>query len=180
VALISHLPQIIASLLAGALDGRSGDRAFELAGAGLRDTTRIAASAPELWSDILSSNSHALKPLLQAVAANLNELIDHLDETEFIAEFIAKGNRGRSAIPGKHGGVSRTYSYLSVVIDDKPGQLAALFDECALAQVNVEDLSIEHSPEQRTGLITLSLSSEDAAKLSAHLQSAKWRVHIPQ
>lgn len=180
VALVSHLPQLISSLLAGQLDGRVGDRALDLAGAGLRDTTRIAASSPELWSDILSSNSSALKPLLESLTKELQGLIERLDDGAFLAQFIEKGNRGRAAIPGKHGGAARSYSYLAVVIDDKPGQLAALFDECALAGVNVEDLTIEHSPEQSTGLITLALSALDAEKLSSHLQAAQWKVHTPQ
>lgn len=83
-------------------------------------------------------------------------------------------------IPGKHGGVARKYTYLPVVIEDKPGQLAALFDECAEAQVNVEDLSIEHSPEQYTGLITLALSQNDAEKLYRHLLKEGWSAHSPR
>jgi len=43
--------------------------------------------------------------------------------------------------------------------------------------VNIEDLSIEHSPGQQTGLITLALSSDDAAVLSDHLSSKGWSVH---
>jgi prephenate dehydrogenase len=90
------------------------------------------------------------------------------------------GNRGRAMIPGKHGSSSRDYTYLPVVIEDKPGQLAALFEECAKANVNVEDLTIEHSPEQFTGLITLALSSDDAEKLFLHLENAGWKVHSPR
>jgi prephenate dehydrogenase len=66
------------------------------------------------------------------------------------------------------------------VIEDKPGQLAALFDECATAGVNVEDLAIEHSPGQFTGLITLSLSDRDAKTLETHLKSRGWSVHSPK
>jgi prephenate dehydrogenase len=83
-------------------------------------------------------------------------------------------------IPGKHGGVARNYTYLPVVIEDKPGQLAALFDECARAKVNVEDLAIEHSPEQYTGLITLALSQSDAEKLHRHLLEQGWSAHSPR
>jgi len=43
--------------------------------------------------------------------------------------------------------------------------------------VNIEDLSIEHSPGQETGLITLSLSAQDCEKLSEHLISKGFRVH---
>ena len=63
------------------------------------------------------------------------------------------------------------------MIDDKPGQLGAIFNECATMQVNVEDLNIEHSPGQLSALITLSLSALDAEKLSAHLTSIGWNVH---
>ena len=64
-----------------------------------------------------------------------------------------------------------------IVIDDKPGQLASIFNECAKVDVNIEDLSIEHSPGQETGLITLSLSAHDCEKLSEHLISKGFRVH---
>ena len=84
-----------------------------------------------------------------------------------------------SAVHG-HGGAARNYTFLPVVIEDKPGQLAALFDECAAAQVNVEDLTIEHSPEQFTGLITLALSKSDAEKLHGHLVQQGWRAHSPR
>ena len=86
-----------------------------------------------------------------------------------VQEFISRGNKGKAAIPGKHGGKSREYSFLPIVIDDKPGQLAEIFEECSIAQVNVEDLFIEHSPGQDTGLITLALSHDDAESLQTHL-----------
>ena len=82
---------------------------------------------------------------------------------------IAAGRSGRALIPGKHGGVPREYTYLPIVIDDKPGQLAAIFNECAVMNVNVEDLNIEHSPGQLSALITLYLSESDAEKLATHL-----------
>lgn len=88
-----------------------------------------------------------------------------------------KGREGKEKIPGKHGAKSRNYSYLPIVIDDKPGQLAIIFNECAKIGVNIEDLSIEHSPGQETGLITLSLSEVDNVKLSEHLEKLGFKVH---
>ena len=179
VALISHLPQAVASLLAGQL--LSGDRgALELSGAGLRDTTRIAASDPALWDEILASNSAEITPLLISLQSDLTALIEALKSNASVSSFIEKGNQGRSLIPGKHGGVAREYTYLPVVIEDKPGQLAALVSECAKVNVNIEDLTIEHSPGQFTGLITLALSKSDANVLSAHLIGSGWNVHAPR
>lgn len=176
VALISHLPQLVSSLLAKQLKG-ADSQWLELAGAGLRDTTRIAGSDPLLWREIISANSAALKPLLINLKDDLDRLIAGIDDEEAIESLIRDGQMGRRGIPGKHGGSSRDYTYLPIVIDDKPGQLAALFEECASAGVNVEDLAIEHSPGQFTGLITLSLSADDANSLSLHLQKVGWKVH---
>ena len=179
VALVSHLPQILSSALAATLEGAPAEW-LDLSGTGLRDTTRIAASNSKLWREIISANSQAIRPLLERVIAELSDLSTSLENPDSVEEFIKSGNRGRSMIPGKHGGAARNYTFLPVVIEDKPGQLAALFDECAAAQVNVEDLTIEHSPEQFTGLITLALSKSDAEKLHGHLVKQGWRAHLPR
>ena len=179
VALVSHLPQLVASLLAKQLTGGE-ERWLDLAGAGLRDTTRIAGSDSKLWREIVTANSQALAPLLQALQSDLDKLIESLEDENSVAELINDGQKGRARIPGKHGGKAREYTFLPIVIEDKPGQLAALFEECAQASVNVEDLTIEHSPGQFTGLITLALSESDASKLSSHLKSNGWSVHAPK
>jgi prephenate dehydrogenase len=176
VARVSHLPQITATLLAGSLHGVAPDW-LDLAGAGLRDTTRIAASDENLWKEIISSNSQEIKALLTNLHNELGAMIDAVDDEERIAVIMRKGRDGRNLIPGKHGGKAREYTYVPIVIDDKPGQLGAIFNECAAMSVNVEDLVIEHSPGQLNALITLALSADDAVKLSTHLSSIGWNVH---
>ena len=176
VALLSHLPQISSSLLAAQIVGARPEW-LSLAGQGLRDSTRIARSDPKLWREILSMNRAEIRPLLVALSEELLELIADFDDEDSIERFIAKGRAGIEAIPGKHGGKAREYSYLPIVIEDKAGQLGSLFQECAHAQVNIEDLSIEHSPGQFTGLITLALSKSDGEKLSTHLIHKGWKVH---
>ena len=176
VAKISHLPQIASSLLAKQLINTPSEW-MELAGQGLRDTTRIAGSDESLWKEIIHSNRVELRPLLINLQNDLEAMINALDDPATIAELIASGRQGKAAIPGKHGGVAREYSYLPIVIDDKPGQLGSIFNECAAMNVNVEDLIIEHSPGQLSALITLALSQTDADKLFAHLTSIGWNVH---
>jgi prephenate dehydrogenase len=176
VARVSHLPQIAATLLAGSLHGVAPEW-LDLAGAGLRDTTRIAASDENLWKEIISSNSKEIKGLLTSLHNELGAMIEAVDDQEKIAAIMRKGRDGRNLIPGKHGGKAREYTYVPIVIDDKPGQLGAIFNECAAMSVNVEDLAIEHSPGQLNALITLALSADDAVKLSNHLSSIGWNVH---
>jgi len=176
VARVSHLPQITATLLAGSLHGVAPEW-LDLAGAGLRDTTRIAASDENLWKEIINSNSQEIKALLTNLHTELGAMIDSVDDQDKIAAFMRKGRDGRNLIPGKHGGKAREYTYVPIVIDDKPGQLGAIFNECAVMSVNVEDLVIEHSPGQLNALITLALSADDAVKLSNHLSLIGWNVH---
>lgn len=181
IALISHLPQVLSSLLAGELAEYDSEE-LTLAGAGLRDTTRLAASSPDLWSHLLSLNAREVLPLLESFKGSIDKLIDQLEseDREGVRETIARGNLGRDRIPGKHGGKVREYHLLPIVIEDKPGQLAKIFHECEIVGANVEDLQIEHSPGQQTGLVTLSLSESDAHKLHEHLLQAGWLAHKPR
>lgn len=181
IALVSHLPQIVSSLLASQLLDHSPDE-LSLAGAGLRDTTRLAASSANLWSQLLSLNSREVLPILERFNQSIDKLIDHLHSAnvEGVKTCLEEGNAGRALIPGKHGGKGRDYHLLPIVIEDKPGQLAKIFKECEKIDVNVEDLQIEHSPGQETGLVTLSLSESDALALHAHLISEGWLAHKPR
>ena len=176
VALISHLPQTISSLLAAQLSN-SNPEALALAGGGLRDTVRIAGSDPKLWGEILAANEAALLPLLISLQSDLSALILAASGPAKWESLVAAGRAGKSAIPGKHGGKSREYSYLPIVIDDRPGQLGSLFNACAKADVNIEDLALEHSPGQLTAVITLAIAPEDIGRLSEFLTKDGWNVH---
>ena len=176
VAMISHLPQTISSLLAAQLSN-SNPEALALAGGGLRDTVRIAGSDPKLWGEILAANEAALLPLLISLQSDLSDLISAASGPAKWESLVAAGRAGKSAIPGKHGGKSREYSYLPIVIDDRPGQLGSLFNACAKADVNIEDLALEHSPGQLTAVITLAIAPEDIERLSEFLTKDGWNVH---
>lgn len=176
VALVSHLPQTLSSLLAAQLTGANPE-ALALAGGGLRDTVRIAGSDPKLWGEILAANETALLPLLINLQSDLSKLISAASGPAKWESLVSAGRVGKSTIPGKHGGKSREYSYLPIVIDDRPGQLGSLFNACAKAEVNIEDLTLEHSPGQLTAVITLAIAPEDTERLSAFLTEDGWNVH---
>ncbi len=177
VARISHLPQLISSAL-GAVVNQSKETDLNLAGQGLRDVLRLAGSDANLWSQLLIANSKPVITNLQLIINKLQMvemLIAKGDHAE-LQQLLVDGNNGLRKIPGKHGLVQRNYAFLSIVINDEAGQLAKIFNDCAKADVNIEDLSIEHSPGQLTGLITLSISEKDEAKLFDHLSSSGWDV----
>ena len=178
VALVSHAPQLISSLLAARLVDATG---VELAGQGLRDTVRIAASDPKLWVQILGANAGEVRSVLKAFGADLAKVIEALEDLDkpgalaTLDRAIAAGNRGVEALPGKHGSRLPQYSTYVVMIDDKPGELARLFNEIGDAGINVEDLKLEHSPGAQIGLVEVSVLPTVGDHLVAELTSRGWR-----
>ena len=75
VALISHLPHLVADALVDAV-GRVNPRAVAFAGRGFKDTTRIAAADPQMWREIFLTNRVAMDRALAAFRAALGELED--------------------------------------------------------------------------------------------------------
>ena len=75
VAAVSHLPHLLAAVLAGLPD----DAARACAGPGWRDMTRLAAGSPELWTEILSRNR---APVTTAVRQYLERLRGTLELLE--------------------------------------------------------------------------------------------------
>jgi prephenate dehydrogenase len=178
LARISHLPQITSTALAGAIEQLGDD--LNLSGQGLRDMTRIANSDGELWSEILLENQNEVLKAIseyQQIIAKLKDALERRDESALKKLFL-NGNKGRARVSGKHGSKPRNYSHLMIVIKDEPGALSQLFEQCAAINANIEDLSIEHSPGQLTGLITLAFSPDDALRVQEHLLAHDWKVHL--
>ncbi|MGN8131998.1 prephenate dehydrogenase [Paenarthrobacter sp. 22069] len=181
VALVSHLPQVMSSLLASRLQG-TPLHALSLAGNGLRDVTRIAASDPTLWVQILGGNAAKVVEILYGVREDLNRLIGTLEQPTApgarldLAQLISEGNAGQARIPGKHGGPPQAYSWLTVLVDDKPGQIAQLLTEIGEIGVNVEDLRLDHSSGQNVGMVELSVLPNKHDHLIEALNDRGWRV----
>ncbi len=177
VAEVSHAPQVLASLLASSLNQVDVSH-LSIAGQGLRDTTRIAGSSPEVWASILSTNGAQVATFLEPIAEELALIIAALKagDAEALKAFISRGNAGRDLIPGKHGLSIREYDQISVVLPDRPGQLALLFDIFSELKVNVEDISMEHSLGLPAGLIQLSLQVGHGEKTVQELIVRGWRA----
>lgn len=191
VAAVSHVPQVVASLVAARLV-EVDDGALGLAGQGLRDVTRIAASDPELWTSILAANSAAVRPILESLRTDLDAVITALAQADSatgpetvgtgvlvtIARAIAAGNEGVARIPGKHGGAQRAYEEVTVLVPDSPGELARLLSEVGETGVNLEDLRLEHAAGRQVGMAVISVLPGSATKLEWELAERGWRLVV--
>ena len=198
VAAVSHMPQLIASLVAARLE-ELGESALALSGQGLRDVTRIAASDPRLWSAIVVGNAGPVADLLRRISDDLSALIAGIEAAacdpggpEYTApgaastiapgavgavtDVMTRGNAGRARIPGKHGGAPRRYAEVQVLVPDAAGELGRLFSDVGAAGVNIEDFSLEHSAGQSAGIALISVLPAAAQGLEEALDAKGWRV----
>jgi prephenate dehydrogenase len=178
VGLISHAPHLVAAAMAARLEAAPPE-ALGLAGQGLRDVTRIAAGDTGLWTQILSANAAPVAEVLAAVAADLAEAARVLagqEDLKPVAALLDRGQAGVARIPGKHGGAPREFTAVQVVIPDRPGELARLFQATGEAGVNIEDVRIEHSPGLPVGVAELSVRPAEAARLLDALERGGWPV----
>ena len=187
VAAVSHVPQVAASLVASRLRDLPPE-SVSLAGQGLRDVTRIAASDPVLWTQILAGNAGAVREVLEEMAADLSVALDALRALEHdpeaavgaravLARLVADGNAGHLRIPGKHGGGPTTYAVVQVLVPDRPGELARLFNAIGAGGVNIEDLQIEHEYGRMAGIAELTVVPPAATGLRALLREQGWTVY---
>jgi prephenate dehydrogenase len=101
LAWTSHLVHVLAYTLAAEID-RAGSRIFDFAGPSLRDATRVAASSPELWRDILLENrvavGHALARLTRALE-NFGGILQAADEPGLLG-LLEAGRSARRRLEG--------------------------------------------------------------------------------
>ena len=184
VAYVSHVPQLVSSLLASRLlDAPTS--ALELAGQGLRDTTRIAASDPGLWTAIVAGNAGPIAKILHEIADDLHVTVERLEQYSagrkagavgVVSDVVASGNRGVSRIPGKHGGAQRLWAEIEVLIPDRPGELGRLFSDFGQCHVNIEDLMLEHSAGKKFGLARIMVDPAAVVRAVSELERRGWRV----
>jgi prephenate dehydrogenase len=183
VALVSHAPHLLAAAMAARLE-QADQGALALAGQGLRDVTRIAAGDPDMWLQILLANAGPVSEVLRLVAADLQQAAAALERGQAgeelagkeLAELLERGTAGVARLPGKRGGPAPSFALVQVIIPDRPGELARLFDAAGEAGINIEDIDIEHSPGLPVGVAELWVKPEAIGRLSAVLAAGGWPV----
>ena len=178
VARTSHVPHLLAALVAGQLLD-APDSHLSLSGQGIRDVTRVAAGDPALYGQIVSANGDQVLPLLLEVRHSLDEVIQALDagDQERLESLLGDGVAGTQAIPGKHGGPARPTRSVFVSVPDHPGELARLFADAGESGVNIEDVRIDHDPGRETGLVELLVEESRAEHLLTSLEARDWVTH---
>lgn len=96
LALTSHLPHLVASAVAGILP----EDLFEVTATGFRDSTRIAAGDPSIWTGIFAQNRQAVLGALTALSQRLDRFRSALESGDWaaVATMLAEGKKVRDAL----------------------------------------------------------------------------------
>ena len=97
LAYTSHLPQLAVSALMHVVGQAVGQSGFEFAGTGLRDSTRLAASPPGIWRDVVRSNRANVDRALDTLIGVLQDLRERGDE-DAIDRVFADAARWKEAL----------------------------------------------------------------------------------
>jgi prephenate dehydrogenase len=183
MAHLSHLPQVVASALAAEAAGGLHDGELALAGSGLRDTTRLADSDAGLWASILEGNRAPVADRIDGLVAALTALSQTLragtaeDVSAAVSALLGAGAQGRRRMPAKVGQPTPDWSWVGVVVPDRPGELTRLFVAIGGWGINVEDVRVEHSHEEQRGEVELAVRQPTAESLTVLLREAGWRAY---
>ncbi len=172
VAMVSHLPQVASTVLMGlaAREEAGEPEILLLAAGGFRDLTRLAASSPALWSDILLANREALARAIDLYVERLAEMRDLVSDGRAAAveRAFAEAKAARLTLSAKPQ-VKAGIAVIQVPVPDRPGALAELTATLGERGVNIEDLQIVHSPEGGRGTVHLTVASSAAGAASQAL-----------
>jgi prephenate dehydrogenase len=172
VSFVSHVPQLAASTLMDvATTHEAQHRALlRLAAGGFRDMTRIAASQPTIWLDILTSNRDAILGALDSYLAGLQNAreIVAAGDREALKALLDRARAARRNLPV---GISMTTKLveLRIPVPDRPGVLAEVTTLAGRLGVNVADVEIAHSKEGGAGVLVLIVAADEAGAFEAGL-----------
>ncbi|MGW0531041.1 prephenate dehydrogenase [Streptomyces sp. NPDC003032] len=193
VAVTSHVPHLMASLMAARLrEGPAG--LSRVAGQGLRDATRIAAGDSRLWSDILQANAAAVAGVLKDLHTDLSRLVPALDALarpggadrdlgmRTLVDLLDRGISGLAGIPAAGPGSGGPADEggdghgVRVAVAERPGELARLLAAVTDLGVAAEDAAVDTAGGGAGFTVRFAVPARTADKLADVLGAEGWDV----
>jgi prephenate dehydrogenase len=163
MAVVSHLPHVVANVLVGQAARALGGERVPATGPSFRDATRVAGANPPLWAGIYAANRAALAEALDEAVATLARIAEGLRAGEDLEGFQECAARQRRALL-EAGLASGAVRELRVVVPNRPGVVAELALTLGRAGINIEDMALAPAPDARTGTVALWIREEHAER----------------
>lgn len=180
VAIVSHVPHFVASSLVELALRHAGDQEalFRLAAGGFKDSTRIAAGSPSLWTGIAFDNREAIVDGLEEVAEILTgyaEAIREGERGEFTA-LLERASEARRSLPARWVPATEDLLEVRIPLTNRPGIVAEVTTIASQAGCNIQSIDIDHITSSSAVLSLILTDEGDVGKLSSLLIRAGFNV----
>jgi prephenate dehydrogenase len=169
VAVFSHLPHVLANVLASQAAARLSDQSDALrhVGPSFRDMTRVAGANTAMWSDIYRSNRAAIAEEIRGFRAGLDEVERRLEAGE-VEDWNDRAREDRRALL-EAGATEGPVHELRLTVPNRPGIVAQVALELGRAGVNILDMALAPASDMKTGAMTLWIAGDAQAERAREL-----------
>lgn len=180
VAVVSHVPHFMAASLV-TLANRHADEQkslMRLAAGGFKDSTRIAAGSPKLWTGIAFDNYEALHSGLEEMREIIESFASALEngDRDKITELLTNAAEARRALPVAWLPNTEKLLEVRIPMQDRKGVVAEATTIASSAGCNIQSIDIDHVTENSAVLSLILTDEGDIGKLSSALIMAGFSV----
>ena len=171
VAVFSHLPHVLANVLASQAAARLSEEgdALRHVGPSFRDMTRVAGANTAMWSDIYRSNRAAIVEEIRGFRSELDEVERRLEGGE-VEDWNDRAREDRRALL-EAGAAEGPMHELRLTVPNRPGIVAQVALELGRAGVNILDMALAPASDMKTGAMTLWIAGNAPAERARELIS---------
>ena len=171
VASVSHLPYLLAVTLVNTIS-RNPDAA-DLVSGSFRDLTRVASAEASWWPEVLSSNSASVTSAIDDLVAGLEDLRSRVESGDLdgLAQRLDDAR-------GRRGAMAPHVAMVQVILQDRPGEIAAVGHALQTSKVDVRDLQLRHAVHGGGGVLSLSVRPGEAETLKAALVKEGFTIEV--
>jgi prephenate dehydrogenase len=172
VAVFSHLPHVLANVLASQAAARLADHgeALRHVGPSFRDMTRVAGANTDMWADIYRANAGAIGEEIRAFRAELDRVEALLADGD-VAGWNDQARSDRRSLLEAELGDEQVHE-LRITVPNRPGIVAQVALELGKAGVNIVDLALAPAPDMRSGAMTFWIAGDQQAARAAEVFAA--------
>ncbi len=171
VAVFSHLPHVLANVLASQAAARLSEHgeALRQVGPSFRDMTRVAGANTAIWGDIYRSNRAAIVEEIRGFRRELDEVERRLCAGE-VEDWNDRAREDRRALL-EAGAAEGPVHELRLTVPNRPGIVAQVALELGRAGVNILDMALAPASDMRTGAMSLWIAGDAQAGRARELIS---------
>ncbi len=180
VAIVSHVPHLVASSLVALADHAADDQrmVMRLAAGGFKDTTRIASGSADLWTGIEFDNAHEVLTGIDEMCAILQSFAQALRDSDRagMRELLAHAAKVRRTLPTAWLPSTERLLEVRIPMSDRKGVVAEVTTIASSVGCNIQSIEIDHITESKAVLSMILTDEGDIGKLSFELIDAGYSV----